>query len=105
MCFHANATGYAYSTGVLPNIYSGSFSSWTLLDDDTVDMSLYGENTFWKLDKSGNIWEGADIMDRNMVNIQWQRRGYQSMTFTDVAVMDNIAFAISNLKAFVYTGK
>ena len=105
MCFHANSDSHSWSSGVLPNVYSPTISNWIYVDNDVKDMSLYGDNTLWKLDKSGMIWEGVDIIDRNMVNFQWERRGYQSKTFTEVVAIDNIAFALNGGNAYVYTGK
>ena len=96
VCLMANEKSFLLSTGLLEDTDSPNILQWLPIDSDVNDVSAYGQDTLWKIDKSGVAWKAREF-DPNFFHVSWKRYSYHA-AFKDIAVTDQIHFAISSDK-------
>ncbi len=80
-----------FSTGFIPE--TPTDVKWMRAGTNVKQVSANGQNTIWNIDENGHTWEAVNVFDRNALNINWERRGFQNTVFQDIAVSDRMAFA------------
>ena len=99
-CFSVTASGDLYSSGLIPSGYSPTFLDpklkWAKIASNVKDVSTYTSNTLWKLDSNGIAWKAANVIGQYFVKFNWERKTFQGLNFTKIAVTDKIQYAISN---------
>ena len=106
VCFCITVYNGLWTTELLPNVDSpGMTLDWKLIYTNVKDVSAYGDKTLWKIDTNGDTWEAVDVLDSNFIKVNWERRGYQTTKFKDIAVTDKKAYALAtDGRIYVRTG-
>ena len=87
-----------HSTGLLANTNSPRISQWFSIDSAVQDISIYEENSVWKVDTNGTLWENARIVankDKNITDVSWKKRS-NGANYKDVAATEHIQFAVGS---------
>ena len=96
VCFIVAGQASLFASRKFQGIDSPPMSEdWVFTQEDTSDISAYGDNILWRLDGSGGAWQAVNVFDNVFNNIKWERRDYQTSNLKDIAVTDKVQFAVS----------
>ena len=106
VCLCATNSFTLWTSALLPNIDSPTMpQSWIYLEPGVKTISAYGDNILWKIDTNGITWKAVNLLDSNFIKLSWERRGYQSTKFNDIAVTDKVQYGVeSDSQIYVHTG-
>ena len=105
-CMVVTTNGEIFTTGLMQNIDSPTMSNnWIKFGNNVVGVAAYSNNKVWKIDLNHVVWEAVNVLDENLIHLNWVRRSYEEQRFKDISITDKYAFAIhDDGNIYVQTG-
>ena len=106
VCVLVTINNEIWTTALMPNIDSPAMShNWIRIDRNVLETAAYGDKKVWKIDLNHVIWEAVNVLDENLIHLNWVRRSYEEQRFKDISITDKYAFAIhDDGNIYVQTG-